>query len=42
MAFELGMTVDSCMSYNMLILMTLTLMQGHSVLAEKKFGFELS
>ena len=38
MAFKLGMTVDLCMAYNMLmlVLMTLTLMQGHSGSAEEQ------
>ena len=37
MAFKLGMTVDLCMAYVLiLVLMTLTLMQGHSGLAKAK------
>ena len=35
MAFKLGMTVD------MLVLMSMTLTQGHSCLAEEQFSFEL-
>ena len=35
-AFKLGMTVDLGLAYNMLKSMTLTLMQGHSGLAEGK------
>ena len=43
MAFNLGMVVDLCMiCMPMLILMTLTLMQGHSGLAKEKISVELS
>ena len=43
MAFKLGMTVDLCMAYMlMLVSMTLTLMQGHSWSAKVKISFDLS
>ena len=43
MAFKYGTTVDLCMAYMlMLILITLTLMQGHSGSAEENFHLELS
>ena len=37
MAFKLGMKVDLCMGYILMVVsMTLTLMQGHSGLSEGK------
>ena len=43
MAFKLSMNVDLCIRYIlMVILMTLTLMQGHSGSAEKQNQLELS